>query len=193
MSDLAPTWERTADSPGVPEDIRNTLRLYCDMLPRRVEAGEGLVLGGKAGAGKTYCLRLIEEAAGEAGVYWARFRAPVLFNLLHRERWADYLESDAALLLIDDLGTEYPADFATARFVDLMLERYERRQSVIVATNLGDKDLAARPGMERIVSRLRERGPFLWTKRGDQRKPASVRDWAQEWEQEQAAVTGVTT
>ncbi|MFB3883510.1 MAG: hypothetical protein ACE149_19770 [Armatimonadota bacterium] len=172
------TWDQT------PEDIRPTLRLYCDTLARRVAEGEGMVLAGRAGAGKTCCLRLICETASEVRVPWALLRAPVLFNLLHRERWGDYQESEAALLLIDDLGTEYPSDLATSRFVDLMLDRHERRQPVIIATNLSEADLAARPGMERVVSRLRERGPYLWTRREDQRRPVSVRDWAEEWERE---------
>lgn len=174
------SWER------VPEDIRPTLKLYCDTLSRRVAAGEGLIISGAIGAGKTKCLALIEQAALAAGISKCYIRTTSLFQEFHFGKY-ERLDRTADLLMIDDLGTEYRSELPMSLFVDLINERWHYRRSVVVATNLTKDEIGADVALERVVSRLLNRAPWLWTALGDQRRPVSVAEWAAEWEDEKEA------
>jgi DNA replication protein DnaC len=173
VSKLTESWDL------VPNDIIATLRLYCDTLPRRVAQGHGLVIGGGIGAGKTCCLALIEQTARREGIGVCYVRATTLFDEFYRGKY-EFFDRAAPLLLIDDLGTEYRAELPMSRFVDMINDRWHHQRSTVITTNLSRKELRADTTLERVVSRLENRSPWLWTKRGDQRQPVSVASWAQE-------------
>lgn len=195
---LFPHWGR------VPADQRKALRLYCDTIETRMQQGEGMVLGGRPGSGKTSMLALVALAAirplydnarlrtypGERpSLYFGEqvcyVKSALLFDDLFRDKQDHHLPS-ARLMLIDDLGTEWRSEGSWVRFNTLIDARWERRQATVITTNIGLKQLTEDPAMERMISRLSQRNPWLWSEGTDQRTPVSVAAWAEEWKAERA-------
>jgi DNA replication protein DnaC len=188
---LHPQWNR------VPADRREALRVYCDTLPARVRSGEGLVIAGQPGSGKTSMLALIATEAvhrmraaadkgfpGERPSYYPKgdvsyVKSARLFDDLFHDK-QDWHRPVAAILLIDDLGTEWRSEGCWVKFNTLIDDRWAERRSTVITTNLGLKQLAEDPAMERMISRLSQRNPWLWTDGADQRQKVSVADWARE-------------
>jgi hypothetical protein len=187
---LAPTWDR------VPEDQREHLHLYCDTLGVRLQRGEGLVLGGRPGSGKTAWLALLAAAAirvmnppepedlpgkrprrkvGEISYV----TEPCLLDDLFRDQEA-YHRRLADLLIIDDLGTGWRSEGSLVRLNALFDDRYGRQLATVVTTNQSKTQIEADPAMARLVSRLSQRNPWLWTNGVDQRERASVTKWTEE-------------
>lgn len=170
---LTPTWQR------VPEDIRRPLQVYSRSIGTRIERGEGLIIGGDTGAGKTCALALLAVAArGWTTEYWT---AHGLYRLLERrferEGEAAVLE-ECALLLIDDLGTEAVTARAAAELHDVMDRRTGDRRSTVVTTNVTAEELRERrPDLARMFSRLEELSPWLQTAATTQRTRADWRTW----------------
>ena len=179
-----PTWER------VPADIRRVAKLYADTIATRVGRGQGLIIGGDTGAGKTATLALIASAALDARLEVVYLSAHRVFRYMDRafeneDRLVEIAGCD--LLLIDDLGTEVRSARAQSEFHDFMDARTGGRRSTCVTTNVlreelqGREDDPARAGrvdLRRVLDRLCELNPWLETMHQSQRQAA---DW-QEWE-----------
>ena len=178
-----PTWER------VPGDLKGAVETYRETLEERLNEGDGLTIGGNVGAGKTCCLALIATAImptrdelsrgfapGKLGIVYTS--ALKLFNILHRAE-GDLGATTCDLLLLDDLGTEYPSGFALSQFHELMDERWANRRSTVVTTNRQKDDLANDASIGRIFDRLKQRNPYVATAVQSQRQEAKVSDWKQ--------------
>ncbi len=186
-----------ADPQRIPADIRSGVQSYCRTLRTRLQRGEGMVIGGGVGAGKSCCLAVIAQAVAylehtdylrreddravdctqRSVVYLPSYR---LFDLLHHEPDAAAGAQFCDLLLLDDLGTEFRSELAMMRFFGLMDSRWAHRRSTVIATNLSRAALKQTPDLERLLSRWGHRNPWLETTAGDQRQPASVADWTRE-------------
>ena len=151
------TWDR------VPASVAGKLRDYCETVPANLKEGDGLILSGQPGNGKTSCLALVGLAAWETEADVRYVTCADLFDRLYRDRDAadnDYRGCD--LLLLDDLGRQYNAEFGLTGFLALMDYRYREMKSLCIATNLSAGDVQEAVGggsdgsVEWSLGRLRE-------------------------------------
>lgn len=171
QSAAAPDWDR------VPDDLRKALSTYCETIATRIGSGDGLTMAGNVGAGKTCSLALIALAAEGFTIIYRPMLS--LFNELHTGNpTMEMLECE--LLLLDDLGTEYPSGLALSRFHELIDERWADRRSVVITTNRQKHAIEDDVKLTRIVDRLRQRNPFVATSASSQRRAAAVADWEEE-------------
>ena len=151
---------------GVPAELQQpvaVVREYAEKLPAHLAAGEGLVLRGPVGTLKTtlavavlqYCLQL-----GERAMF---LTMPSLIDSIFSAKAVsseDWLRFESRLrqvplLVLDDLGAEWGSGYVTSKIDAIFAERYNRKKSTIVTTNLAGQDLRSRYP-DRIIDRLRE-------------------------------------
>ena len=151
---------------GVPAELRQpvaVVREYAEKLPSHLAAGEGLVLRGPVGTLKTtlavavlqYCLQL-----GERALF---LTMPSLIDSIFSAKAVspeDWLRFESRLrqvplLVLDDLGAEWGSSYVTSKIDAIFSERYNRKKSTIVTTNLAGQALRSRYP-DRIIDRLRE-------------------------------------
>ena len=127
------------------------------------ENSPSIVMMGRTGLGKTHLSLSIAKAVianekSSFGVVYAP--AQKLVSELEREHFSfsgtnaalkKYTECD--LLIIDDLGAEFPSQFTTAAIGNLINERLYENRPTIISTNLSGKELAERYS-ERTASRI---------------------------------------
>ena len=123
-------------------------------------ASPSIIMMGKTGLGKTHLSLSIakEVITGGFGVIYTP--AQKLVSALEREHFS-FSGSDAAirkytdcdLLIIDDLGAEFPSQFTTAAIGNLINERLYENRPTIISTNLSVKELNERYS-ERTASRI---------------------------------------
>ncbi len=167
-------WDR------VPEAFAPALKAYCQTLRTRMKQGEGLILGGGVGVGKTSCLALVCQAAIAQGVSLEEIvycRSYSLHEVLVGDRVLAGAYYRCGLLLIDDWGTEAPHWKGPAAFSDLIDSRWGNRRPMVFTTNLSPEQLVEKPELARAVDRLRQRSPVLWSKVESQRTEADYREW----------------
>ncbi len=136
--------------------------------------GRSAIFIGKPGTGKTHL------AVG-IGMHLLRQNRPVLFTTVMRairrvkDTWAkgsEESESQAIaalvypeLLILDEVGVQFGSEFEKNMLFDVLNERYERRKSTLLMSNLPLPEVQGYLG-ERIFDRLREDGgryiPFDW-------------------------------
>ena len=132
---------------------------------------QNLYFYGTVGTGKSFLSGCIAKALMKEGHSVIYFSASQLMNAISRssfdynkknesqDSYNDILECD--LLIIDDLGTEMINDFTRSQLFNCLNERYLRKKSVIISTNLSLKELRDYYS-ERIFSRIV--GHFLFCK-----------------------------
>jgi len=171
----------------VPDDIREGIELYTGKIAECAERGEGVFALGEVGIGKTCILGLAALAARDAGIAPVEFaHSADLFNALHEKSADRYAK--AALLLIDDYGVEYGADWSMAGFHLMMEHRHGFRLATCLTTNADSKKLAADPGIRRILSRLRERNVWLESAAKSQRRVLTLDAWRNDHDGEAEAM-----
>lgn len=122
-----------------------------------------IVMLGKTGLGKTHlslaiAKTVISNDKANFGVVYAP--AQKMVSELEREHFS-YSGSDTVirkytdcdLLIIDDLGAEFPSQFTSAAIGNLINERLYENRPTIISTNLSGKELADRY-TERTASRI---------------------------------------
>ncbi len=133
---------------------------YLDTIKDRLAAGEGLILAGPTGTGKSAIMSLIAQAAfGHARGCRYLTVTRLMRLLVDRRRNRDEDEPEYPgwqLLLLDEFGSAYEADFVFAAFEDYMGWRYDNRLTTCIATNLTPETLRKTPNYERIIDRWRE-------------------------------------
>ncbi|MBQ7123673.1 MAG: ATP-binding protein [Oscillospiraceae bacterium] len=119
-----------------------------------------IVMMGRTGLGKTHLSLSIAKIAVERGAGVVYAPAQKLVSELEREHFS-FSGSDSSikkysrceLLIIDDLGAEFPSSFTTAAIGSLINERLYENLPTIISTNLSSKELAERYS-ERTASRI---------------------------------------
>jgi DNA replication protein DnaC len=149
----------TEIEPGVVTAVRR----YADSIDERLDAGRGLWFMGPVGTGKTTLAMLVSKAAISAGRSVAIYSLPRLLNEIretHRfERsHVDLLDRLTAvdLLHIDDVGAERSTDWVLEELYSIVNARYQDGRSVVITTNIMDRDALCEQITERTVSRLTE-------------------------------------
>ena len=70
-----------------------------------------------------------------------------------REGMEDEYITEAEVLLLDDLGTEFSNSFTASRFFNLLNQRILAKKTMMISTNLNFKDLRELYS-DRVVSRI---------------------------------------
>jgi DNA replication protein DnaC len=147
------------------EGIRESADVICDYLDHiseRLNAGEGLILAGPTGTGKSAVMSLIVKACYGHARSCKYITVSRLMRLLvdrSRSHSDDSDESEYpnwSLLLIDEFGAAYEHDYVFSAFEDYLGWRYDNKLATCIATNLGPAQLKESPNYERILDRWRE-------------------------------------
>jgi DNA replication protein DnaC len=136
-------------------------RRFTDRIDEHLDAGHGLWFMGPVGTGKTTLAMLVSKAALEAGRSVAIYSLPRLLNEIrdtHRAERShvDLLDRLTAvdLLHVDDVGAERTTDWVLEELYSIVNARYEDERSMVITTNIDDRDALCEQITERTVSRL---------------------------------------
>ena len=117
---------------------------------------------GEVGQGKTFLSSAIAKELLQKGEEVIYMRATKLFNTyedykFNRIQDKDFLKKiySCDLLIIDDLGTENPTKMNVSFLLDLLDERLNRGNSIIINTNLKVSELSSTYS-KRFTSRIVE-------------------------------------
>jgi len=142
---------------------------YAKNLNDHLEAGDGLVLMGNMGTGKSHlAVGLIRYATRSLAVPARYVTAPALFSRVRAsyggngESEAEILDElvAAPLLVLDEVGIGKGSDNELNLTYSLLGQRYDACRPTVIITNLMSDDLRAWLG-ERVVDRLRETSPVV--------------------------------
>jgi DNA replication protein DnaC len=139
-------------------------RRYADTIDEQLDAGRGLWFMGPVGTGKTTLAMLVSKAALKAGRSVAIYSLPRLLNEIREtahgtERsHVELLDRLTAvdLLHIDDVGAERTTDWVLEELYSIVNARYEDERSMVITTNILDREALCEQISERTVSRLTE-------------------------------------
>jgi DNA replication protein DnaC len=135
-------------------------RRFADRIDQQLDAGRGLWLMGPNGTGKTTLAMLVTKAALKAGRTAARYTLPDLLRLIRRTfdtgSHVNLFEQLVAvdLLHLDDIGAEKTSPWVLEELYSIVNARYEERRSVVITTNILDRETLCEQITERTVSRL---------------------------------------
>ena len=138
-------------------------RRFADSIDDQLDAGRGLWFMGPVGTGKTTLAMLVSKAALKAGRSVAIYSLPRLLNEIrdtHRAERShvDLLDRLTAvdLLHVDDVGAERTTDWVLEELYSIVNARYEDQRSMVITTNILDREALCEQITERTVSRLTE-------------------------------------
>jgi DNA replication protein DnaC len=138
-------------------------RRYANTIDDQLDAGRGLWFMGPVGTGKTTLAMLVSRAASDAGRGVAIYSLPRLLNEIrdtHRAERShvDLLDRLTAvdLLHIDDVGAERTTDWVLEELYSIVNARYEDKRSIVITTNILDRETLCEQITPRTVSRLTE-------------------------------------
>ncbi len=146
-----------------PRRVVDEVRSFVGRIDDHLDAGRGLWFMGPVGTGKTTLAMLVSQAASDAGRTVAIYSLPRLLNEIrdtHRAERShvDLLDRLAAvdLLHIDDVGAERTTDWVLEELYSIVNARYEDNRSMVITTNILDRDALCEQITDRTVSRLTE-------------------------------------
>ena len=117
------------------EKVFTLAKRYVDKFDAMYEKGQGLLLWGDVGTGKSYTAAMIanELLNSQVPVIMTSF-----IKLLKEVGESDYIErlNKAKLLIIDDLGAERSTDYALEKVYDIIDSRYRSSKPIVLTTNL---------------------------------------------------------
>ncbi|GLU98760.1 hypothetical protein Mfun01_14050 [Megamonas funiformis] len=154
------------------EDIKQNADMvlnYADNIEKHIVNGEGLILSGSYGTMKTtlaICvLRKYLEQGGRGLFVPMCSMMDSLYSMKARsvEEWINYENRlrNTSLLVIDDLGSEdVSAPWVLSKVNSIITERYNRKKSIIITTNLTKEELA-KTYAGRIIDRLRSTNYYI--------------------------------
>ncbi len=138
-------------------------RRYAATIETQLDRGRGLWFMGPPGTGKTTLAMLVSRAASDAGRTVAIYSLPRLLNEIRDTHRADRSHIDLLdrltrvdLLHIDDVGAERSTDWVLEELYSIVNARYEERRSIVITTNILDRDALCDQISARTVSRLTE-------------------------------------
>jgi DNA replication protein DnaC len=154
------------DRPPVTEidlQVVTATRRFAETINQKLDAGRGLWFMGPVGTGKTTLAMLVSKAALKAGRSVAIYSLPRLLNEIRDTHRAErsHLELldrliTVDLLHIDDVGAERTTDWVLEELYSIINGRYEDQRSVVITTNILDREALCEQITERTVSRLTE-------------------------------------
>lgn len=165
-------------------DPENTRRMwnYAQHFERFRASGEGLLLFGDVGTGKTFLSACVANALLDKGYNVIMSSVPELIGKIQRHTYGklDLLDecTKSDLLILDDLGTERGTETAKEQLYSVVDGRYKARKPVIISTNLTADELRNPDDVmsARIYGRLLERCLPIRVNGVDRRKHAANYD-----------------
>jgi DNA replication protein DnaC len=154
------------DTPPVTEiepRIVAATRRFASRIDAQLNAGRGLWFMGPPGTGKTTLAMLVSKAALDSGRSVAIYSLPRLLNEIRETFRAE--RSHTALLRkltavdllhIDDVGAEKSNEWVLEELYSIVNSRYEDERSIVITTNILDRDELREQITPRTVSRLTE-------------------------------------
>ncbi len=146
-----------------PHAVVAATRRFADTIDEKLDAGRGLWFMGPVGTGKTTLAMLVSKAALRAGRSVAIYSLPRLLNEIRDTHRAErsHIElldrlTAVDLLHIDDVGAERTTDWVLEELYSIVNGRYEDQRSIVITTNIKDRDELCGQITERTVSRLTE-------------------------------------
>jgi DNA replication protein DnaC len=138
-------------------------RRFAHNIDANLDAGRGLWFMGPVGTGKTTLAMLVSKAALARGRSVAIYSLPRLLNEIRETHRADRSHIDLLdrltsvdLLHIDDVGAERTNEWVLEELYSIVNARYEDERSVIITTNILDREALCEQITDRTVSRLTE-------------------------------------
>ena len=138
-------------------------RRFADRINEKLDAGRGLWFMGPVGTGKTTLAMLVAKAALKAGRSVAIYSLPRLLNEIRETHRAERSHVDLLdrltavdLLHVDDVGAERTTDWVLEELYSIVNARYEDERSMVITTNILDREALCEQITERTVSRLTE-------------------------------------
>jgi DNA replication protein DnaC len=158
--------EVSFDRPPVTEMDRTIVaatRRYTENIDAMLDTGRGLWFMGPVGTGKTTLAMLVAKSALRAGRTVAIYSLPRLLNDIRDTHRAERSHTELLdrltavdLLHIDDVGAERTTDWVLEELYSIVNARYEDERSIVVTTNIMDREALCQQITERTVSRLTE-------------------------------------
>jgi DNA replication protein DnaC len=142
--------------------IVSATRRFANAVEQRLDDGQGLWFMGPVGTGKTTLAMLVSKAALAAGRSVAIYSLPDLLRKIRQTfdtgSHEDLFEQLTAvdLLHIDDIGAEQTTAWVLEELYSIVNARYEDCRSIVITTNILDRDALCEQITERTVSRLTE-------------------------------------
>ncbi|MGI8902175.1 MAG: ATP-binding protein [Solirubrobacteraceae bacterium] len=143
--------------------IVTATRRFADRIDEQLDGGRGLWFMGPVGTGKTTLAMLVSKAALAAGRSVAIYSLPRLLNTIRDTHRAERSHVDLLdrltsvdLLHIDDVGAERTTDWVLEELYSIVNARYEDERSMVISTNILDREALCEQITERTVSRLTE-------------------------------------
>jgi DNA replication protein DnaC len=138
-------------------------RRFAHTIDAQLDAGRGLWFMGPPGTGKTTLAMLVSKAASDAGRTVAIYSLPRLLNEIRDTHRAERSHIDLLdrltgvdLLHIDDVGAERSTDWVLEELYSIVNARYEDQRSMVITTNILDREALCEQITARTVSRLTE-------------------------------------
>jgi hypothetical protein len=150
---------------GVPPEVATTRatdsisRLAVDDFMGGPDALRFLVLSGRKGTGKTFAAA---EAVWDHGGRYRDAQQLVAAGMFDRDSTEDM--ANCRLLVIDELGAEYPNPAFEASLYALLDRRYRMGKRTIICTNLNAADFRTRyceAGLDRLLDRIKTGGRWV--------------------------------
>jgi DNA replication protein DnaC len=147
------------------QTVVREVRRFVDRIDHNVEAGKGLGFYGDLGTGKTSLAMLVSKAAIDNGHSVAIYSVPHLLadikETYEEASGRSYMQlfrrlCDVDLLHLDDLGSEKRTEWVLEQLYSIVNERWQNERSIIVTTNILEKDKLEEQVGHRTVSRLFE-------------------------------------
>jgi DNA replication protein DnaC len=146
-----------------PRNVVAHTRRFATRIEPQLAAGRGLWFMGPPGTGKTTLAMLVSKAALDAGRSVAIYSLPRLLNEIRDTYRAERSHVDLLdrltgvdLLHIDDVGAEKSNEWVLEELYSIVNARYEDERSIVITTNILDRDELREQLTPRTVSRLTE-------------------------------------
>jgi DNA replication protein DnaC len=143
--------------------VVSAVRRFADSIDQHLDAGHGLWFMGPVGTGKTTLAMLVSKSALKAGRSVAIYSLPRLLNEIRDTYRAERSHIDLLdrltavdLLHVDDVGAERTNDWVLEELYSIVNARYEEQRSMVITTNILDREALCAQITERTVSRLTE-------------------------------------
>ena len=128
------------------EEGYQVCRKFADKFPS-IQAGEGLFLYGSSGVGKTHLAAAMINQLKDN--HWTAFaHVPALLDQLRRQIATIDTYTGAALLVLDDLGSERVTDWGWEQLLIILDNRLNNGRSTIITANY---DTSQWEALDRIV------------------------------------------